>query len=160
MNSIWIIYWWLLLHVSSFAGGSDLYEVPQDTKKLKTGRETIGYHSVKQQRCSRGLGGVGSLQTPGLHNSQIHEAGTGGNIPTKSPFPPLISRSWIFYAKQVLQGGKKVTRDEEREWRAHGQEVHPSSWAGPWSSTNPHCNRGQQQLQHPFTSSLHSLAHT
>lgn len=58
------------------------------------------------------------------------------------------------------KGEKKVTRDEDWEARAHGQELHHSSSAGPWSSTNPHCNGRQQRHQHPFTSSSHFLAET
>lgn len=36
---------------------------------------------MRQQRPSRGLGGVG-FQTPELHSAQIHGAGRGVTIPT------------------------------------------------------------------------------
>lgn len=94
MNSIWIIYWWLLLHVSSFAGGSDLYEAPQDTEKLQTSKETRGHHSVRQQGHSRGwvLWGPPNTrvtQHPNSwgwersHHSHLWQAGTGSFMPDR-----------------------------------------------------------------------------
>lgn len=133
---------------------------PPGQQEVKDRQRDRRIPSVEAAVPLQGLGGVGGFQTPELPSAQIHGAGRGARIPTKSPFPPLISRNQIIHAEQLLQGGGKVTRGEDWEARAHGQELHHSSSAGPWSSTNPHCNRRQQQHQHPFTSSLHFLAET